>query len=68
MMFVDLVVVSAHVSLMTLGRLTFRHENGLSYNAPGPFYLPLKVMLLSSSIISCMYMVGAPLVELSEVI
>ena len=23
---------------MTLGRLTFRHENGLSYNARGPFH------------------------------
>jgi hypothetical protein len=62
------VVIRAHKSLTTLGRLTFPHENGLSYNALGPFHPPLNVMLLSSSIMSCMYMAGEPLAKPSEVI
>jgi hypothetical protein len=36
------------IPVTTLGRSTFRHENGLSYNALGPFRLPVLVMLLSS--------------------
>ncbi len=61
--FVDLVVVPAHKSLMTLGRLTFRHEYGISYNALGPFHPPVQLMLLSLSMVLRMYMVGVPLVE-----
>ena len=44
---------------MTLGRSTFRPENGLSYNALGPFRLPVLVMLLSSLMMSCMSLVGS---------
>ena len=64
-MFVDLVVVATHMTLTTLGRLTFRHENGLSYNAlgPGPFHPPVQVMLLSSSMMLCMSLVGLPPIE-----
>jgi hypothetical protein len=57
-MFVDLVVVGTHMTLTTLGRLTFRHENGLSYYALGPFHPPVQPMLLSSSMILCMSLVG----------
>ena len=60
--FVDLVVL-AYFSIMTLGRLTSRHKNGLSCNALGPFHPPVQVMWLFSSMILCMYMVGIPLVE-----
>jgi hypothetical protein len=55
---VDLVVVAAHISLTTLGRLTFRLENGLSYNALAPFHPPVKAMLLSSSVMLCMSLVA----------
>jgi hypothetical protein len=61
--FVDLVGVRTNTSLTILGRLTFRHENGLSYNVLGPFHHPVQVMPLFSSMILCMYMVGIPLVE-----
>jgi hypothetical protein len=50
----------ATITITTLGRLTFRHENGLSYNALGPFRLPVQVMLLSLSIMLCMSLVGTP--------
>jgi hypothetical protein len=53
-----LVVVTTNMSLTTLGRLTFRHENGLSFNALGPFCTPVEVMLLSSSMMLCMSLVG----------
>jgi len=46
--------------ITTLGRLTFRHENGLSYNALGQFRLPVQVMLLSSSMMLCMSLVDSP--------
>ena len=46
------------VTITTLGRSTFRHENGLSYNALGLFCLPVTVMLLSSSMMLCMFSVG----------
>ena len=45
-------------TLTTLGRLTLRHENGLSYNALGQFRLPVPVMLLSWSTMLCMSLVG----------
>jgi hypothetical protein len=48
------------ISIMTLGRLIFRRENGLSYNALGPFRLPVAVMLLSSLMMLCMSLVGTP--------
>ena len=38
---VDLVVVTVDIPLTTLGRLTFLLENGLSYNALGPFRSPV---------------------------
>ena len=57
--FEDLVVVATtHMTIMTLGRFTFRHENGLSYNALGPFHPPVQVMLQLSSMMLCMYLVG----------
>ena len=56
--FVDLVVMTVDISLTTLGRLTFLRENGPSYNALGPFRPPVKHMLLSSSIMLCMSLVG----------
>ena len=56
--FVDLVVVTNQIALTTLGRLTFRHENGLNYNALGPFRPPVELMLLSSSIVLCTFLVG----------
>ena len=62
--FVDLVGVRTNTFLTILGRLTFRHENGLSYNVLGPFHHPVQVMPLFSSMILCMYMVGIPLVKL----
>jgi hypothetical protein len=37
------------MALTILGRLTFQLENGLSYNALGPFHPPAQVMLLPSS-------------------
>ncbi|KAI0276351.1 hypothetical protein BGY98DRAFT_705678 [Russula aff. rugulosa BPL654] len=40
--------------------LTFRRENGQSYNALGPFRLPVTVMLLSLSMMLCMSWVGSP--------
>ncbi|SRR6266436_3227462 len=43
--------------------LTFRHENGLSYNAQDPFRLPVEVMLQSSSMMLCMSSVGVPSME-----
>jgi hypothetical protein len=47
------------VAITTLGHSTFRHENGLSYNALGPFRLPVPVMLLSSSTMLCMSLAGS---------
>ena len=55
--------VAAHMSLTTLGRLIFRREYGLSYSALGPFRPLVRVMLLSSLVMLCMFMVGVPLVE-----
>jgi hypothetical protein len=43
---------------MTLGRLIFRRENGLSYNALGPFRLPVAVILLPLLMMLCMSLVG----------
>ena len=61
--FVDLVVVTTRMSLTTLGRLTFQLENGLSYNALGPFHPPVQVMLLSSLVMLCMSLVGVRRME-----
>jgi hypothetical protein len=36
----------------------FQHESGLSYNVLGLFPLPVKVMLLPSSMTLCMSLVG----------
>jgi hypothetical protein len=63
MMFLDLVVVAAHVTLTTLGRLTFRHESGLSYIVLGPFHPPVQSQLLFSSMMLCMSLVGLPAME-----
>jgi hypothetical protein len=52
--------MATNITITTLGHLTFRRENGPSYNALGPFHLPVKVMLLSLSMILCMYLVGSP--------
>ncbi len=60
--------MATHITLTTLGRLTFRYENGLSYNAQGPFRLPVHIMLLSSSMMLCMYLVGLPTLEPYQVI
>jgi hypothetical protein len=49
----------ADITITTLGRSIFRHENGLSYNALGPFRLPVTVTLLSLSMMLCMSMAGA---------
>jgi len=48
-----------NITATTLGRSIFRHENGLSYNALGPFRLPVTIMLLSSSMMLCMSLVGS---------
>ena len=61
LVFVDLVVVIAEMSSTTHGPLTLLHENGLSYNALGPFHPPVQVMLLSSSAMLCMSLVVMPL-------
>jgi hypothetical protein len=50
--------MATNVTIMTLGRSIFRRENGLSYNALGPFRLPVEVMLLSSSMMLCMSLGG----------
>jgi len=50
--------MAVNITLTTLGRLTFRRENGLSYNALGPFRLPVEVTLLSLSMTLCMSLVG----------
>ena len=57
--FVDSVVQAINVSITTLGRLTFRRENGPSYNALGLFRLPVSVTLLSLSKMLCMSSVGS---------
>jgi hypothetical protein len=43
---------------MTLGYLTFRHENGPSFNVLDAFHLPVQVMLLPSSMMLCTSLVG----------
>jgi hypothetical protein len=50
--------VANNISIMTLGRLRFRRENGLNYNALGPFHLPVSLMLLSLSMMLCTSLVG----------
>jgi hypothetical protein len=57
-LFVDSVVMATNITITTLGRSTFRRENGLSYNALGPFRLPVEVMLQSLSMMLCMSLVG----------
>jgi hypothetical protein len=47
-----------HITLTTLGRLTFQHENGLSYNVLAAFQLPVECMLLPLSMVLCMSLVG----------
>ncbi|KAN0113980.1 hypothetical protein V8E52_007129 [Russula decolorans] len=47
------------ITTLASGRLTFRRENGLSYNALGPFRLPVEIMLLSLSMMLCMSLVGS---------
>jgi len=49
----------ANITLTTLGRLTLRHENGLSYNVLGPFRLPVAIMLQFLSMVLYMSLVGA---------
>jgi hypothetical protein len=61
-----MVVMTANMNLATLGHLTFRHENGLRYNAMGPFRTPVNVMLLSSSAMLFMYLVGIPAMETAQ--
>ena len=58
--FVDSVVQATNITITTPGRWTFRHENGLSYNALGPFLLPVQDMLQSLSMMSFMSLVGSP--------
>ena len=58
-----MVVVTVDNTLTTLGRLTFLRENGPSYNALGPFRPPVDIMLLSSSIMLCMSLVGLATME-----
>ena len=61
--------MATHVTyLTTLGRLMFRHENGLSYNALDPFHPLDQVTLLSSLVMLCMSLVGLPPMELDWVI
>ena len=55
--------MAANITITTPGHLTFRRENGLSFNALGPFRLPVPVMLLSSSMMLCMPLVGIPRTE-----
>jgi hypothetical protein len=50
--------VIVNITITTLGRSIFRRESGLSYNALGPFHLPVEAMLLSSSMMLCMSLVG----------
>jgi hypothetical protein len=52
--------MATDICITTLGRLTFRRENGLSCNALGPFRLPVSVTLLSLSMMLCMSLVGPP--------
>jgi hypothetical protein len=56
--FVGSVVLMEDITLTTLGRLAFQHENGLSYNVLGAFRLPVDVMLLPLSMVLCMSLVG----------
>ena len=44
--------------LTTLGRLTFQHENGLSYDVLAASRLPVEVTLLPLSMVLCMSLVG----------
>ena len=61
MIFVDSVVGATILTIITtLGRLTFRREIGQSYNALGPFRLPVQVTLLSLAMMLCMSLVGTP--------
>ena len=55
----DSVVLPTNFTVTTLGHLTFRRENGLSYNALVPFRLPVEVMLLSLSTMLCMSSMGS---------
>ena len=52
-------VIVTIITITTLGRLAFRYENGPSYNALGPFRLPVHVMLLSLLMMLCMSLVGS---------
>ena len=61
-------VVITHIGITTLGRLTFRHENGLSYNALGPFHLLVQAMGLSLLMMLCMSLVGVLSMELTQVV
>ena len=54
----SVVTMTTNMTVTTLGRLTFRRENGRSYNALGPFRLPVEIMLLSLSMMLCMSLVG----------
>jgi hypothetical protein len=51
--------MATNITITTLGRLTFRGENGLRYNVLGPSRLPARVMLLSSLMVLCMSLVGS---------
>jgi hypothetical protein len=50
---------------MTLGHLTFRQESGLSFDVLDAFRLPAVVILLLSSMMLFMSMVGLMMTDLS---
>jgi hypothetical protein len=57
------VVLTANITITTFGRSMFRHESGPSYNVLGIFPIPVKVMLLPSSMMLCMSLVGVASME-----
>jgi hypothetical protein len=56
-------VLTEDITLTALGRLTFQHVNGLSYNVLAAFRLPVDVMLLPLSMVLCMSLVGVQLAK-----
>ena len=53
---------------MTLGHLTFRQESGLSFDVLDAFRLPAIVILLLSSMMLCMSLVGLMVTDVSWMI
>ena len=66
-LFVASVVKATNSTITTLGRLTLRRENGLSYNVLGLYRHPVKVTPLSSLMVLCMSLVGARAKPLSMI-